>query len=140
MWFERHLITVIAFCHLSRGMERNFFYNHCCDFIFCKLGNNEIPSIKFHKYPFPSTVLQFLHMYRWMDWPGSSNKCFAGMQLCTLESNSSNVTNNSTEKQQRKILPPSSRSRLRTNTASLDFFVVQILALTFLPSELLCVF
>jgi len=58
--------------------------------------------------------------------------------LITLESNSSNVTNNSTEKQQRKILPPS--SRLRTNIASLDFFVVQILALTILPSELLCVF
>jgi hypothetical protein len=65
---------------------------------------------------------------------------FAGARLLliTLESNSYNVTNSSTEKQQRKFLPPF--SRLRTNIASLGYFVVPGLALTILPSELLCVF
>jgi hypothetical protein len=64
MLFEHNLITVTAFCRLSHGMVLNFSYNQCCDFIFYKLGNDEIPSIKFHKNPFPSTVLHFLHTYR----------------------------------------------------------------------------
>jgi hypothetical protein len=72
-------------------MVQNFSYNHCCDFIFYKFGNNEISSIKFHKNPFSSTVL--LRVYRRMDYPGSSNMRFGmGMLLITLESNSSNVT------------------------------------------------
>lgn len=115
MWFEHNLITVTTFCYHSHGMVQHFSYNHCCDFIFYKIGNNEIPSIKFHKNPFSSTVL--LHVYRRMDYPGSSNMRFGmGMLLITLESNSSNVTTVVKKKRQWKILPPS--SRLRTNTAS----------------------